>query len=60
MVATVANEDFKALYRTIEDDKVESYATMKASIFARYRMVSEMIGIILVREVWSERRSVSV
>ena len=47
IVATLANEDFRKLY-TITD--VDEYAAAKEAIFSRYRKVSEMVGLLLVRE----------
>ena len=40
-VATVANEEFRRLY-AVED--VDEYASLKASIFARYRLLAEAVG----------------
>lgn len=46
MIATVANEDFRELYE-IKD--VEEYSEQKDAIFARYRMLAEMVGVLLVK-----------
>ena len=42
MVATLANEECRRLY-TVKDIKL--YAALKDSIYARYRMLAEMLGI---------------
>jgi hypothetical protein len=47
MIATVANHEFSKLY-TISD--VSQYAFLKDAIFARYRCLAEMLGILLIRE----------
>lgn len=44
MVATLANEECRRLY-AVKDIKL--YAELKDSIYARYRMLSEMLGITL-------------
>lgn len=46
MIATLALEEFKVLY-TIDD--VALYAQYKDAIFARYRTIAEMLGVLLVR-----------
>ena len=46
MIATLALEEFKVLY-TIDD--VALYAEYKEAIFARYRTMAEMLGVLLVR-----------
>ncbi|CAE7747972.1 CLC-G [Symbiodinium pilosum] len=55
MVATLANEDFRKLYTISE---VDDYAAAKEAIFARYRKISEMLGLLLVRE--ARKRKVNV
>ena len=46
MIATAANREFRRLY---EVDDVSQYSAYKASIFARYRTLAEMIGILLLK-----------
>jgi hypothetical protein len=46
MVATVANEDFRALYEEYEDD-IGTYASRKNAIFTRYRMFAEQVYTII-------------
>ena len=57
MIATVALNEFKTLY-TIED--VALYAALKEAIFARYRTIAEMLGVLLVRAAQREGISVMV
>jgi len=57
IIATVANEDFRSLYKI---DDVDAYAAVKDSIFARYRTVAEMWGVLLVREAQKKGLSVMV
>lgn len=47
MVATLANEEFRQLY---DAPDVSTYAELKDGIFVRYRCLSEMLGILLVKE----------
>jgi hypothetical protein len=47
MIASVANEDFKALYTAGHD--VAEYSQQKAGIFTKYRMVAEMLGVLLMK-----------
>ena len=46
VMASVANEEFRNLY-AVEDR--QGYTTAKAAIFSRFRMLSEMLGVVLVR-----------
>ena len=46
MVATLANEECRRLY-TVKDVKL--YAALKDSIYARYRMLAEMLGTAISR-----------
>lgn len=55
IVATLANEDFRKLY-TITN--VDEYAAAKEAIFARYRKVSEMVGLLLVSEARKKKVNV--
>ena len=57
MVATMANEDFKDLFQV---DDVSTYAALKDSIFARYRTVAEMVGVLLVRQAQAKRMNIMV
>eukprot|EP00565_Helicotheca_tamesis_P002220 CAMPEP_0185733744 /NCGR_PEP_ID=MMETSP1171-20130828/20388_1 /TAXON_ID=374046 /ORGANISM="Helicotheca tamensis, Strain CCMP826" /LENGTH=443 /DNA_ID=CAMNT_0028403547 /DNA_START=303 /DNA_END=1634 /DNA_ORIENTATION=- len=66
MIATLTNEEFKGLYALTEqslpppDSKdgkskpdantVKRYSDLKAAIFSRYRTLSEILGVLLVRE----------
>jgi hypothetical protein len=59
MITTLCNEEFAAIYRLTagkmssdEPSKpvVQSYSDMKAAIFTRYRTLSEMLGILLLRK----------
>eukprot|EP00797_Seminavis_robusta_P036249 Sro91_g047580.2 (394) ;mRNA; r:25729-26910 len=61
MIATLCNEDFKALYVLTEkelDNKttepppelVKKYSDLKAAIFSRYRTLSELLGAKLLQE----------
>ena len=50
MIATVACEDFRELYEKAGLIKVGEYSKIKDAIFARYRTLAEMIGIILLKE----------
>ena len=47
LVATIGNEEFKRLYKITD---VQSYARMKDAVFARYRTMAEMCGMLLLRE----------
>jgi hypothetical protein len=47
MIATLASEDFRTLYN-IED--IPTYSKFKDAIFARYRMLAEMLGVLLLKE----------
>jgi len=57
MITTVANEDFTSLFGIAD---VESYAAVKDGIYARYRTIAEMVGIILVKEAQQRRMNVFV
>lgn len=50
MIATIACEDFRELYEKAGLIKVAEYSSIKDAIFARYRTLAEMIGIILLKE----------
>ena len=55
MIATLANIEFQALYEVTE---LEAYSARKALIFTRYRTLSEMLGILLVRE--AQRKGMNI
>jgi len=46
MIATIANEEFKRLY---ELDDIALYAELKDAIFARWRTLAEMLGVLLLQ-----------
>jgi len=50
MVATVACDDFRELYTKANLMDVAEYSKIKDAIFARYRTLAEMIGIMLLKE----------
>jgi len=60
MICTLCNEDFSVLYALtsaqLEDDKrpskelIKQYSNLKASIFSRYRTLSELLGVLLLTE----------
>ena len=58
MVATLAVEDFRALYGAELD--VRAYAAAKDGIFARYRAAAEALGVLLVRAAQLEGASIMV
>ena len=55
MMATLGNEEFRNLY-TVTD--LPLYAALKDSIFGRYRMLAEMLGILLCKE--SQKRKLNI
>jgi hypothetical protein len=57
IIATVANEEFRTLY-TVQD--VDKYSALKDGIFARYRKIAEMWGILLIREAQKTKLNVMV
>lgn len=60
MIATLCNEEFSQLYKLAglgmvggehpSPDLVKKYSDLKASIFKRYRTLSELLGVGLLRE----------
>ena len=50
MIATVACEDFRELYAKVGLIDVAEYSKIIDAIFARYRTLAEMVGIMLVKE----------
>jgi hypothetical protein len=57
MMATVANEEFRALY---EMDDLAGYSRLKGALFARYRTAAECVGAMLVGEAVRSRLNVMV
>lgn len=57
MMATVANEEFRALY---ELDDLARYSRLKGALFARYRTTAECVGAMLVAEAVRSRLNVLV
>lgn len=57
MIATIANEEFRKLYE-VED--IGLYAAVKDSIFARYRTLAEMLGVLLVKKAKAQKINVMV
>jgi hypothetical protein len=67
MIATLCNEEFSHLYRLtlnqLEKERdlskmiIKQYSDLKASIFSRYRTISELLGIVLLRE--AQKRQIS-
>lgn len=57
MIATVASEEFRELY---ELKDIEEYASKKDAIFARYRTLAEMLGVLLVKACKEKRLNVMV
>ena len=62
LVATVANQAFHDLYddAVIKDDDVLTYARLKDALFARYRSLAEIMGILLVEEAKEKKMNVIV
>ena len=60
MICTLCNEEFSTLYALtsaqLENDNhppkelVKQYSNLKASIFSRYRTLSELLGVLLLKE----------
>lgn len=57
MIATIANDLFRSLY-AISD--VQEYAECKNAIFARYRNLAEVLGVLLVKHCKEKRINVLV
>jgi len=57
MMATMANEEFRALY---ELDNIATYSQLKSAIFARYRTIAEAVGVMLVKEAREKGLNVMV
>ena len=69
MIATLANEDFQRLYELTDkatggsdptEADVKRYSDFKAAIFSRYRTISEILGILLIREARKLKSNVMV
>lgn len=62
LVATMANQAFHDLYDSavIKDDDVLTYARLKDALFARYRPLAEIVGILLVEEAKKRQLNVIV
>ena len=74
MIATIALEQFKTLYALGQDlddagcelneqeaaQCIKDYATFKEAIFARYRTIAEILGVLLVRACAAKRMNVMV
>jgi len=69
MIATLANEDFQRLYELVDkatggsdptEADVKRYSDFKAAIFTRYRTLSEVLGILLIREARKLKSNVMV
>ena len=69
MIATLANEDFQRLYELTDkatggsdptEADVKRYSDYKAAIFSRYRTLSEILGILLIREAQKLKSNVMV
>jgi hypothetical protein len=64
MICTLCNEDFSKLYaltgaqlssdeeedQDLPKDLIKKYSNLKASIFSRYRTLSELLGVLLLKE----------
>lgn len=63
MITTLCNEDFKRLYalagadiktkeenHSISKNLIQKYSNLKAAIFTRFRTLSELLGVVLLRE----------
>ena len=62
LVATMANQAFHDLYDSavIKDEDVLTYARLKDALFARYRSLAEIVGILLVEEAKEHQLNVIV
>lgn len=73
MIISLTNEDFKRLYQltsqllTSKNDEsnitqsvVDSYSELKAALFTRFRTLSEILGVLLVREAQNEKLNVMI
>lgn len=72
MIATVALEQFRRLFGigegsceggpdvSADDGAIKEYATFKEAIFARYRTMSEILGVLLVQECQAKQLNLMV
>lgn len=67
MIAVLANQQFARLYNIEQGasadenrEAVDTYAKFKDAVFARYRTLSEMIGIIFCRECTRSRMNIMI
>lgn len=58
MIATLANEEFKALYE--RDLSASEYSTLKDKIFKRYRTVAEALGVLLLRRAKANNMNILI
>lgn len=58
MIATVANQEFKRLYKDF--DEVGLYAAYKDAIFSRWRTYAEMLGVLLLKAGKRRRMNIMV
>jgi len=57
LVATIANVEFQKLYDITD---VSLYATLKGAIFARYRTLAEICGMLLVSDAVKKKMNVLI
>eukprot|EP00597_Dinobryon_sp_UTEXLB2267_P006268 CAMPEP_0170070720 /NCGR_PEP_ID=MMETSP0019_2-20121128/8904_1 /TAXON_ID=98059 /ORGANISM="Dinobryon sp., Strain UTEXLB2267" /LENGTH=353 /DNA_ID=CAMNT_0010279065 /DNA_START=76 /DNA_END=1137 /DNA_ORIENTATION=- len=57
IIATIANEDFKELYKCTN---IVDYMAYKDAIFARYRTLAEIIGVLITETAQQKRLNVMV
>lgn len=57
MIATLANDQFQSLYAVAD---VGEYAACKNAIFARYRNLAEVLGVLLIQHCKQRRMNVLV
>eukprot|EP00808_Paulinella_micropora_P002186 g63785.t1 len=69
VIAIAANQEFKRMYELLpcleeelgnHQKEVDIYSTIKDSIFARYRTVAEMYGVLLVKECQKKKVNVMI
>lgn len=66
MIAVLANEQFALLYSIEQTSShenrkaVDAYSRFKDAVFARYRTLSEMVGIIFVRECMRSKMNIMI
>ena len=67
MIATLCNEEFRQLYQISGEqldggsnpsqELIGNYSNRKAAIFSRYRTLSELLGVLLLREAQKVRNN---